>query len=192
MSFSRSLLWFVTGYSTIGMIVYSMRHSKFPIQQRRSWIVVLESIGFLVVTATEIALSAFPSLQNITCFIPRLVTVWFFQVAVQLAVLRVFLLLYWSLITESFRSSFSKEVMGNFFIKKRRLFPISSWVLISICCGTFHFILNSILSVDYYIRFFPFIFQVSHSDPICSEFYNVSRSINLGLLLFTSVFPLLF
>jgi hypothetical protein len=102
-------LWILILYNLIGMVWFWMRRDKFPIPQRKPVIVLIPIFCFLVTGVIAMIPDVFPDV-SLNCLILRIAGSIFFYPAMEVMMLRVFLLFYWVILTKAGAEYYETEL----------------------------------------------------------------------------------
>jgi hypothetical protein len=185
--------WSTIVYNVVGMIWFWMRRDKFPIPQRKPHIVLIQISCFLVTGIVGLLPDVFPDVA-FNCLSLRIVGSIVFYPALQVLLLRVFLLWYWVILTKAGAEYYQEEInhgagslqskksfMANAFqkatryiLKNRSRLTVAFWTKFALAMGFFFFLLTLIN-----IAVLPGVWNVGVTDPLCVKYKTNNNIIGI-------------
>lgn len=183
--------------SIFGLIMFWIRRSYYPIKQRRPWLVILE-VGFMYLSLTiNIVSDVIPDFVNV-CLPFKVLAPLFFHIALEIAVLRVFLLFYWDFLTQvgmryyygndkdKARPLVKFDRVRNFLLWKRNVFSEKFFFCCSVIIALFFYGTTLLLSLPKYVS------SGASDQLVCIEHRENNLLVTMIHVIFVLVFEIIF
>lgn len=178
---------FLSIYFFIGVAVFLSRRRKFPIHHRRPLLVVASTGSFYCVIMLNLLPATFPSIGD-SCILIRVLNPLFLYPAIQFMCLRLYLLLYWDMITQAGLNHFyNRTLLGTATLSQRLYYAIGRFCLMNrsrfsenqlagITAGIS--LVFYLVSLIFFFRNFEQVSRASINDEICDLYRNSNRILN--------------